>query len=197
MQKLIYSIAFSSFWHTGSGLSSGVGANTLVIKDDNGLPFIPGRTLKGLLRDAAENLHEINPDRIPADFLERIFGRSDEERSTGKPEQISGYDAGGCFFGNAGLSEELQKKIPDQRKPLLFTTLASTAIDKKGQAEDHTLRHLEATIPLTLYAYIDRFPNSPADLNRLQDCFKWIKRIGYNRNRGLGRCQFTLQNQGS
>lgn len=197
MQKLIYSIDFTSYWHTGSGLSSGVGAKALVIKDDHDLPFIPGRTLKGMIRDAAENLHELDPTRIPASFIATVFGRSDDDRGNGPGKSAAAYQDNGCFFGNASLSQFLHQNIASREKAFLYANIASTAIDDEGQALDHTLRQMEVTIPLTLYAYIDHFPDDKLALERLESCLKWIKRIGYNRNRGLGRCQFSLINQGS
>ena len=56
MSTIKYEIEFFSNWHCGSGLAAGADVDALVIKDNNGLPYVPGRTLKGLLRDAATNL---------------------------------------------------------------------------------------------------------------------------------------------
>lgn len=48
MKDLNIKIEFFSPWHCGSGLSAGADADSLVIKDTNGLPYIPGKTIKGL-----------------------------------------------------------------------------------------------------------------------------------------------------
>jgi CRISPR/Cas system CMR subunit Cmr4 (Cas7 group RAMP superfamily) len=40
-----------SYWHIGDGKQAGVYADALVRKD-NGLPYIPGKSINGLLRDA-------------------------------------------------------------------------------------------------------------------------------------------------
>ena len=55
MKDLNIKIEFFSPWHCGSGLSAGADADSLVIKDINGLPFIPGKTIKGLIREAVED----------------------------------------------------------------------------------------------------------------------------------------------
>ena len=52
MSTIKYEIEFFSNWHCGSGLAAGADVDALVIKDQEGLPYIPGRTLKGLLREA-------------------------------------------------------------------------------------------------------------------------------------------------
>ena len=55
-KRIDYQIEFFSQWHCGSGLSAGADIALLVIKDKEGMPFIPGKTLKGLIREAVENL---------------------------------------------------------------------------------------------------------------------------------------------
>ena len=44
-------LKFYSAWAIGSG-KGGESKDSIILRDDNDLPFIPGRTLKGLLRDA-------------------------------------------------------------------------------------------------------------------------------------------------
>ena len=48
--RIDYSIEFFSYWHCGSGLAAGADVDELAIKDGDGLPYVPGRTVKGLLR---------------------------------------------------------------------------------------------------------------------------------------------------
>ena len=47
---ITYTIEFFSYWHCGSGLSAGADVDSLVIKDAIGMPFVPGKTIKGLIR---------------------------------------------------------------------------------------------------------------------------------------------------
>lgn len=56
---ITYKIEFFSEWHCGSGLSAGADTDALVIKDSEGFPYIPGKTLKGLFREAIEELIEL------------------------------------------------------------------------------------------------------------------------------------------
>ena len=58
MSKTIYyDLEFFSDWHCGSGLASGAEADAVVIKDRNGLPYVPGKTLKGLIKEAYMQLY--------------------------------------------------------------------------------------------------------------------------------------------
>lgn len=202
MQRLIYSVTFYSYWHVGSGLSGGASTNALVLKNSFGLPFIPGRTLKGLLREAAETVKSFHPEFIPGKFIDEVFGPRTEE---GAIDKASEYDLSyGSFFGNAELSSGLSSALTKEQngenlKSYLYHNISSTAISKdgKGQALDYTLRKMQVTIPLTLYAYIDNFPDEEEYIQYMNRCFKWVKRMGVNRNRGLGRCFFELKSKES
>ena len=61
----------------------------------------------------------------------------------------------------------------------------------EGIAVDNSLRMIEVVIPLSLYGEI-----TDVDENFVEDMIrslKMIKRMGLNRNRGLGRCEFTVE----
>jgi len=185
MNTITYQIDFFTFWHAGSGLSGGAEANLIVIKNQKGLPFIPGRTLKGLLREAAMLLNKLDDQLVTTSFIETVFGvgENEETQQNGK--------MGTCYFGNAELSQYLSEKISDEQRNQLYHVLASTAIDKLGQAKEGSLRQMEVCIPLTLYANIEQFPSDSDNLKQLEYCFQWIKKMGSTRSRGLGRCNFS------
>ena len=52
---MIYKVTFLDYWHLSSGLTSGSKLDSTVVKDKDGLPFIPGKTIKGLLREQSIN----------------------------------------------------------------------------------------------------------------------------------------------
>ena len=62
MIDLNYTIKFRSFWHAGSGVATGMEKDSQVIRNADGLPFLPGRTLKGLLKDSAIILASLQAD---------------------------------------------------------------------------------------------------------------------------------------
>ena len=70
--RIDYSIEFFSYWHCGSGLAAGADVDELAIKDGDGLPYVPGRTVKGLLRDAAESLARAGA--VDGAFIPEVFG---------------------------------------------------------------------------------------------------------------------------
>jgi len=199
MKTIRYTITFYSDWHTGSGLTSGSNLDALVIKDKYGLPYIPGRTLKGLLKDAADELFGLGA--LGSDFIEKVFGLPTNQPATGSAsidlEDKGRTKKGECFFSNATISGDLSKAvIANQLHSFFYRSVASTAINgEKGIAKKHSLRVMETTIPCTLSAEITEFPDIEGYQEHMENCLKWIKRLGQNRNRGLGRCKFELKKE--
>ena len=187
MTDLIYKIEFYSDWHCGSGLSSGAGADLLVIKDKNGLPFIPGKTMKGLLRDAAVTLKEA--DVINEATVDQLFGKPSVKAGEDNNTVDQPSEEGCCYFSNATLTESVQQAVSDNKK-ILFRNISSTAIGESGQAIEHSLRTMEVTVPLPLYAKISN--STPEQQDVLIRSMKMIKRLGTGRNRGLGRCDISI-----
>lgn len=191
MEQVKYKIEFFDFWHTSSGLSAGTDVDMTVIKNDLGLPYIPGKTLKGLLREAAENIKSVNSELITDTFIIDVFGEIPKKnyREEQKTKEAK------SFFGNATLSKAINEEVV-RNKDLsegFYKTIASTRIDEKGQAEKHSLRQMEVVIPLELYASIENITDK-AYIEQLKHCFSYIKRLGLNRNKGLGRSKFSLLN---
>ena len=167
---LKYKITFLDYWHTSSGLSAGAKLDSSVVKDSDELPYLSGKTIKGLTREMV-NLFE------DSSFEEMCFGKE-------------GIDMGNCYFTNAILDEQEKKEIVSNRlRNNLYATLASTQIDSNGIAVDDSLREIEVVIPMILEGEILDIP-SQEDCDKLKKSLTMIKRMGLNRNRGLGRCEF-------
>ena len=163
-----YKITFLDYWHLSSGLSGGAKYDNSVIKDDDGFPFVPGKTIKGLLREYAQG-----------DFLQVCFGNEGDKIAQ-------------CYFNNATLSNAT-KENSKNFLPHFFDFISSTKINQNGVAEDGSLREIEVVIPLSLYGSIDNLPKE-FELQMIET-LKKIKRIGLNRSRGLGRCKIEIIGQ--
>lgn len=186
MKEITYKITFHSEWHCGSGLTSGSDLDALVVKDADGLPFIPGKTLKGLLKEAAVEMIQLkgeNPEQT--DFIKDLFGYFDK-----KPvDESEIHTKGAAFFSNAVLSNQLRTEAKEL-KEFFFRDAASTAIGANGIAEKGSLRRMETAIPCELVATISGVDEKYEA--ELIQCLKYIKRLGQNRNRGLGRCTIKV-----
>lgn len=175
-----YQVEFFSNWHCGSGQSAGADADELVVKDPDGLPFIPGKTIKGLLREAvASVLHFRGSDDMT--LVDELFGSENQQ--------------GKLHFTNASLSDALTQHIKSSKEykalpAMLYQTLASTAIGDDGLAKDHSLRRIQTTIPCTLYGEIRGLESEEQEV-LMEDALHFVKRLGLGRNRGYGRCKLS------
>ena len=186
MKDIRYEIKFHTDWHCGSGLSAGADVDALVVKDADGLPYVPGKTLKGLLREAAELLLQLNPAKYDCQGWASCVGYAAAEGSASSQ--------GSAFFSNAVLQEAEAEAICRQKglARYMYRSVASTAIDEvTGTAREHSLRKMEVTVPCVLVGCIYDVPDDCVDL--LADSMKMVKRLGVGRNRGLGRCTLAVR----
>ena len=94
-----------------------------------------------------------------------------------------------CYFKNAILDKTTYEEIESNNlQDNLYDVIASTKI-KDSIAVDDSLREIEVVIPISLHGEILDIP-SQEDYDKLVKSLKLIKRMGLNRNRGLGRCEF-------
>ena len=200
MTDIIYKIEFFSDWHAGSGLTAGADVDLLVIKDKHNLPFISGKTLKGLLKDAAQDLYEFDTS-IDKNMIDKIYGKEAIEAEKTKNNESIPSIPGSANFSNAELSLELKNKLKYKEKNelidktnFLYRKISSTAINEAGQAKEHSLRRIEVTVPLVLFAKISNIENDDQE-NFIEKCMQMIKRMGSGRNRGLGRCQLSIEKE--
>lgn len=176
---------FQSMWHIGTGRGSGQNLDALVEKDASGLPYVSGKTLKGLFRDAFYKLDTWQD----SSHTDELFGT----RTATTEQTRDNTQAGILRFNNLELIEKDYLQAHKDLIPHLFKTHASTAIEfETGSAKEKSLRIMEVAIPVGLHGEISILPNnknySPeAVLEHLQQAASLITHIGANKNRGFGR----------
>ena len=174
--EINYEVEFYSFWHCGSGLAAGAETDALVVRDNRtGLPFIPGKTIKGLILQAVREIH--------------LFGGSQADISALFGSE--GQDPSRLYFSNATLIDA-DEIIKDNLQSHLFTAVSNTALGDDGIAKDGSLRRTEIVIPCKLSGTISGIPTDEAR-NPIIQSLSYIKNIGLHRNRGLGRCSFVAK----
>ena len=179
---LHYQIQFHTDWHCGSGLAAGADLDALVVKDKEDLPFIPGKTIKGLVREAVEDMRSIQGKGSDDNFANG-FGYFEREKEEMK--------RGSMFFTNTELPENERKAIVDNDTArFLYRSISNTAIDEEGIAKEHSLRRMQVVVPCILEGKILNISDEMK--SEIEQALKYIKRLGQNRNRGLGRCSFTI-----
>lgn len=187
-------IDLRGYWHPGGGRGQGMVLDATCHRDADGLPVLPGRHLKGLLRDALERAEAWGWNDY-AGLASALFGDRPEDTADVTP------NPGSLRIGDARLPDDIAAHLAsDAGKPLrtgLFRSLYATAVSHQtGTAEDRSLRGIEVVVPLQLHADISLIPGreAPADWPmRLDAVLPLIDAVGAHRNRGLGRAVLTLE----
>lgn len=169
---------------SGDGFSLAI--DTDVCTDRFGLPYIPSRRLKGVMREAA--------NYISCENITGIFGESGNDTS------------GSLAISNAVLeqndsliTELIANPVLPEKVTSLFTSVkASTAIEN-DTAKEESLRFMRVVnkysplndkSELVFIADIECEEKFEEDLNRI--C-KAVRNIGFKRSRGFGaiKCEFS------
>lgn len=193
-REQILKVTFESDWHIGSGAGIPGSIDRQVLRDDNGLPYVPGKTLTGILRDAAEWVATTR-DRIEngnkwAGALHSLFGSQKNEEKITPSEAILG-------ISNANFSQEVTDALRtnDDIRNALFVVRPGIKIDPNTGCtlKDHLFSTEEVRGGCVLYARIRL--SQELDLNQKKlfgDAVKAVRRIGGKRRRGGGRCRLEL-----
>ncbi len=202
MVTIEVSYRFLSYWHFGSGAGLGPEADLAVVKDADGLPIVPGRTLKGLWRSACRRLlrHESDDGKKrDAPLIERAFGPDLPDPQTVDEERRYQQERGACRFDTGELERAVAADLrrTPELIPLLYRTVSSTALDESGLALPHSLRTIEVVVPATIVSTI----RVPEELNGggrdfralLEDAVFAFRNAGLARHRGFGRVEVTFR----
>lgn len=200
---LLLQFQIESYWQAGSGRGGGALIDSLAHKDAKGLPYLPGRTVKGLLRDAVYRLEQWG--HTPNHLTHCLFG------SVGVEEGITRMQTnpGALRISDASLPENERiwlaqdNDIGAELRSALYQQISTTAIEyKSGTAKFGSLRSVEVVVPLKLEAQIEitkpsQLEGNPEITNKWLDYLKLalplIRAIGTSRSRGLGRVKVGIR----
>lgn len=170
---------------SGDGYASII--DTDVVTDQNGIPFIPARRLKGCLREAS---CYINTDK---DVIDSIFGVTKDIKS------------GSLRLGDAMLEEYAQlvtqtNGFSAKYVTELFTNeSACTAIGADGSVMENTLRFVRVVdrkLPWDQNRNIVFFSDVTIDeryVHEFERICRSLRHIGYKRTRGFGAIRCSLE----
>jgi CRISPR/Cas system CSM-associated protein Csm3 (group 7 of RAMP superfamily) len=171
-----YKLTFLSDWHVGSGLSGGAEADAILLKDKNDLPYLPGKTIKGLVRDAIADMKDAGQLETE---LESIFGSE------------GNHEIRVASFSNVEIKDEYEEIVSNNLSDYLYRIIASTKIEENGIASQGSLRSIEVCLPVTLDGKISNIETE--EINTIfKQALKLVRSAGVNRNRGLGRCKIEI-----
>ena len=201
MTEFRIQIEVYDYWHAGTGRGSGPILDAAVARTPAGLPRLPGKTVRGLIRDGFRQAEDFNHPEILESARAEVEARTDDVFG-------SDFVQGRLHVTDARLpeSETFEAWADGVDLPvagMLFESIASTAIDgSTGQAQDKTLRVVEVAVPLTLEARViatglDGTAEGDGAKNGLTEgelvaALGFIRGLGTQRRRGFGRSQWKL-----
>ncbi|HIF9493550.1 TPA: RAMP superfamily CRISPR-associated protein [Photobacterium damselae] len=199
MQSQMICLDLRSDWHIGSGEEGGAYADALALKDRSGLPYVPGKSLKGLFREAFEQANDngwfSNFELSGTEIINVLFGQQGETLTT----------QGILHFSSAVLSQAEQDFFTLNSDPSvtkhLYRVLQSTAINTQtGVAQNTSLRSIEVAVPMILLAEVsvslhltdNQTVKEWPIAQWLTQCSRLILSLGAKRHRGLGQVMVTV-----
>jgi hypothetical protein len=195
MNSHILHIDIRGYWHPGGGRGQGMVLDATCHRDAHGLPVLPGRHLKGLLRDALERAEAWRWKDFRG-LANQLFGDRTEVLEGSVP------NPGSLRVGDARLPDAIANHLASENGrelvPGLFRALHATAVEHdSGVAKDKSLRGIEVLVPLKIKAAIGLIPGQkppPDDWpEKLRGVLPLIDAVGAHRSRGIGRAILSLE----
>ncbi|MBM4345022.1 MAG: hypothetical protein FJ100_16760 [Deltaproteobacteria bacterium] len=215
MTEVTLQFGLLSDWHISSSAAGGMDVDAEAARTAEGLPYLPGKAVKGVVRDAVDFALRIGalPEGVTQQDIVRWFGT---DKQAGNPEEREAdleaaryaTEPGALIVTNAELGKDeieaaawrqvgrsaLARTAPDSADnrgvvEALFRVHRSTALTD-GVAATGTLRALRAAVPMNLYAVISGPAGEPWP-KVLRAACPYIAEMGSDRTRGLGRVRVT------
>lgn len=181
-------VKMKSYWHVGSGKGGGVEVDSRIDRDSDDFPYVPGKMIKGVFRDACERLRDWGHKKY--DFTGSVFGNATKSESGGLARFIT--SPGFVSVSDARLPEQVREKLKSESlNPALTRFLHSTKINEEtGCAEDKSLRTIEVSVPMDLEAELE-FPEEHFEELKVA-VTSLVHNIGAHRSRGFGEVEFIF-----
>ncbi len=182
---------------TGEGRAGNIDSD--VYFDQYGLPFIPAKRIKGILRDTAifvnNLLNKLNKNKLNINYL---FGESGKKPSNLiiSNAMIENYEENVEY-----LKYILNKKSSDNERLIsieniidYFTIIRiNTAINEKGSAKDRSLRTIRVLRKDIVFESEIYIPENTIDLFAI--VVETVEYMGSNKTNGLGRVKCWLEDK--
>ncbi|MDW7548205.1 hypothetical protein EAG18_11485 [Pseudoalteromonas sp. J010] len=192
MSQFIITLDIQSYWHIGSG-ETGSYADALALKNAAGLPYVPGKSIKGLYKEAFERA--VTAKWFDGNIINLLFGdEGAQQQGILQFTSATLSSAETCYFTSESGSNA---------KKLLFRVIHATKIGASGVAEDGSFRALEVAVPMALSAGVNLNTNHPnyqqvlpllgGDVTQALDRVgRLIFALGAKRQRGYGEVKIGI-----
>lgn len=212
-QDFLVRITMLSDWHVGSGGGQPGHIDRLVVRDADGLPYVPAKTLRGIWRDACERLAfglddgRTGPWCRLVDFIfgsQPALGEQDPSARHAQPEAPPLSSA--LLVRPARIPGALRNALLAQPAVCAAVTFVKPGVSidpATGCARDEYLRFEEMARQGTILEAACTLAPIEDELLRqaasalLVGALALIERLGGKRRRGAGRCRAEVAGSGA
>ncbi len=201
-------LIMESDWHVGSGTGRPGSVDRLIIRDADGLPFVPAKTLRGIWRDACERVAYGLDDGQVGDWsrlVDCLFGSQPalgESDPTGRHANSAEVPLESALTVRpARMLENLRRCLRSDPRLLQSLTFVKPGVKidrRSGQAQNDFLRFEEMARAGTVLesSCALHLPVDPslrlATSAPLIAGGQLVERLGGKRRRGPGRCRLEV-----
>lgn len=191
MKKLILKITLESDALPASGEGYGDIIDNDAVYDDNGIPFIPAKRIKGLLRDSLKELKDTAAG-INSSHIDGIFGI----KGSDKPAPV--YFSNLYPLNYASIKEWAEYYVkekyisPEEIRSQYTNIRTQTKLNEKGTAEEHSLRTIRVLDKGLVFEGEISAECREIEVKLLSLAAANLKMLGTKRNRGYGRIKAEI-----
>lgn len=191
MTNIGFTVKMLSDWHVGTGAGRHRSVDRLVRRDADGLPYIPGKTIKGIWRDACEcvavGLDDGNESGVWSEWVRFLFGTEPAFHVAAVPGSIR---IGSAYYPT--IVKQALHSSPFVSEAVTFVR-SGIRIDRvSGRAEDNMLRFIEIARAGSVlegdFSIIDDGGNPELALALLAAGARFVENLGAKTRRGWGKC---------
>jgi CRISPR-associated protein Csx10 len=200
-------LTMESDWHVGSGMGRPGNIDRLIVRDADGLPFVPAKTLRGIWRDACERLCRGLDDGQLGGWSRWVdsllgsqpaLGQKDPTGRHGDPSQPPLESAVQVRSARipSSLREQLIRADRRLREAMTFVKPRVKIDRRSGSTHTDHLRFEEMARRGTILEAECRL-TVPQEMGEAASALliasaKLVERLGGKRRRGPGRCRLEI-----
>lgn len=166
--------------------------DTDVVYDENGIPYIPAKRIKGCIREAALEMVELG---IAPSELHEIFGK--------EGQQSSAFSLSNAYIENYGEVTDVLKKCchtelksPQNVLDQYTYMRVQTAVNPEtGTAQENSLRRIRVVKRGLVFIAECNWNRQVSSPELLEQAVSLVKHMGMSRTRGLGLVEMELIGQ--
>ncbi len=190
-------LTFCSDWHIGTGGGVPGVSDRAILRDEKGFLYIPGRTLRGILRDMHEKLYTLSHLKGKLPSPEQIWGTRQKKGSSKNSQP------GSWRISNAELAPEIKKPLSEASDEVRhiwlneFTFIAPRiSLDPRKRVKEDHLAFIEMGRKGLIFTFnvfkTDESAFNESELYLLRLLSLTVQRLGGTRRRGKGRVELRL-----